>query len=41
AVGRTAFAGPAQAWLENTLDDAGLVRDVAAAYRRLIAAWRD
>ena len=41
AVGRTAFAGPAQAWLENTLDDAGLVRDVAAAYRRLIAAWRN
>ncbi|MFM7346097.1 MAG: 5-dehydro-2-deoxygluconokinase [Tagaea sp.] len=40
AVGRTAFAKPAQAWLENALDDAGLVRDVAAAYRRLIAAWR-
>jgi 5-dehydro-2-deoxygluconokinase len=40
AVGRTAFAKPAQAWLENKLDDAGLVRDVEGAYRRLIAAWR-
>ncbi len=40
AVGRTAFAKPSQAWLENKLDDAGLIRDVEAAYRRLIAAWR-
>lgn len=40
AVGRTAFAKSAQAWLEGKLDDVGLVRDVAGAYRRLIAAWK-
>jgi len=40
AVGRTAFAKAAQAWLENKLDDATLIRDVEGAYRRLIVAWK-
>ena len=41
AVGRTLFAAAAQAWLEGRLDDAGVVADVAARYRRLIRAWHE
>jgi 5-dehydro-2-deoxygluconokinase len=40
AVGRTLFAAAAQAWFEGTLDDAGVVADVAARYQRLIRMWQ-
>lgn len=40
AVGRTLFAAAAQAWFEGTLDDAGVVLDVAARYQRLIRLWQ-
>ena len=40
AVGRTLFAAAAQAWFEGSLDDAGVVADVAARYQRLIRLWQ-
>ncbi len=39
AVGRSLFADAAAAWFAGTLDDAGVVADVAARYRRLIRLW--
>jgi 5-dehydro-2-deoxygluconokinase len=39
AVGRTLFADAAAAWFAGTLDDAGVVADVAARYQRLIGLW--
>jgi 5-dehydro-2-deoxygluconokinase len=39
AVGRTIFAGPAEAWLAGGIDDDEAVRRMAASYGRLIAAW--
>ncbi len=39
AVGRTLFADAAAAWFAGTLDDAGVVAEVAARYQRLIALW--
>ena len=41
AVGRTVFADAAAGWFAGTLDDAGVVAQVAARYRRLIALWRE
>lgn len=40
AVGRTLFAPAAAAWFAGTLDDAGVVADVADRYQRLIRLWR-
>ena len=39
AVGRTLFAAAAQGWFEGSLDDAGVVADVAGRYQRLIRMW--
>jgi 5-dehydro-2-deoxygluconokinase len=39
AVGRTIFAGPAEAWLEGRIDNDEAVRRMAATYSRLITAW--
>ncbi|MBI5720520.1 MAG: 5-dehydro-2-deoxygluconokinase [Burkholderiales bacterium] len=39
AVGRTLFADAAAAWFAGTLDDAGVVGEVAARYQRLIRLW--
>ena len=41
AVGRTVFADAAAAWFAGTLDDAGVIAQVATRYQRLIALWRD
>jgi 5-dehydro-2-deoxygluconokinase len=41
AVGRTIFAGPAEAWLQGGMDDAALVAEMAGRFARLIAAWED
>ena len=41
AVGRTLFAEAAAAWFAGTLDDSGVVAEVATRYQRLIALWRD
>jgi len=41
AVGRTVFADAAAAWFAGTLDDAGVVAQVATRYQRLIELWRD
>jgi len=41
AVGRTVFADAAAAWFAGTLDDAGVVAQVATRYQRLIALWRE
>jgi len=41
AVGRSIFADAAAAWFGGTLDDAGVVADVADRYRRLIRLWCD
>jgi 5-dehydro-2-deoxygluconokinase len=40
AVGRTIFHEPAAAWLANTIDDAGLKRQVRASFESLIELWR-
>ncbi|MBK7857277.1 MAG: 5-dehydro-2-deoxygluconokinase [Archangiaceae bacterium] len=40
AVGRTLWAQPAAAWLSGQIDDAQLVDRVAAAFTRLVEAWR-
>jgi 5-dehydro-2-deoxygluconokinase len=40
AVGRTLFAAAAQAWFDGTLDDSGVVADVATRYQRLIRMWQ-
>jgi 5-dehydro-2-deoxygluconokinase len=40
AVGRSIFGDAANAWLAGTLDDAGVVSEVAARYQRLIALWQ-
>jgi 5-dehydro-2-deoxygluconokinase len=40
AVGRTLFGAAALAWFAGTLDDAGVVADVATRYRRLIRLWQ-
>lgn len=40
AVGRTLFAAAAQGWFEGTLDDSGVVADVATRYQRLIRMWQ-
>jgi len=40
AVGRTIFGGPAKAWLENAIDDAGLVAGVRQNFESLIDAWQ-
>jgi 5-dehydro-2-deoxygluconokinase len=39
AVGRTIFAGPAEAWLRGEIKDQQAIELMAATYRRLIAAW--
>lgn len=39
AVGRTLFAEAAAAWFAGTLDDHGVVADVATRYRSLIRLW--
>jgi 5-dehydro-2-deoxygluconokinase len=39
AVGRTLFAAAAQRWFDGTLDDSGVVADVATRYQRLIRMW--
>ena len=39
AVGRTLWVEPARGWLAGTLDDAGLIDQVAANFSDLIAAW--
>mgnify|MGYP001417925045 CR=1 FL=1 len=41
AVGRTIFAGPAEAWLAGRINDQQAVQAMAAAYRRLIEAWEE
>jgi 5-dehydro-2-deoxygluconokinase len=38
-VGRTIFQAPAQRWLANQIDDAGLIREVRASFDMLIDAW--
>ncbi len=40
AVGRTLFAAAAQGWFEGSLDDAGVIADVAGRYQRLIRLWQ-
>ena len=40
AVGRTIFAGPADAWLRGTIDDAGAVAEMAQRFSRLADAWK-
>ena len=40
AVGRTLFGAAAQAWFEGSLDDPGVVADIAARYQRLIRMWQ-
>lgn len=39
AVGRSIFAGPAEDWFNNRIDDNAAVQRMALAYGRLIAAW--
>jgi 5-dehydro-2-deoxygluconokinase len=39
AIGRTIFAGPADAWMRGEIDNDEAVRRMAASYGRLIAAW--
>jgi 5-dehydro-2-deoxygluconokinase len=39
AVGRSIFGDAANAWMAGTLDDAGVVADVARRYQRLISLW--
>lgn len=39
AVGRTIFAGAAQAWLAGEIDDAAAVAEMAENYARLCALW--
>jgi 5-dehydro-2-deoxygluconokinase len=39
AVGRSIFGDAANAWMAGTLDDAGVVAEVAARYQRLITLW--
>jgi 5-dehydro-2-deoxygluconokinase len=39
AVGRTVFSDAAAAWFAGTLDDAGVIADVATRYQRLIGLW--
>lgn len=39
AVGRSLFADAAARWFAGTLDDAGVVAEVAERYRRLIRIW--
>jgi len=39
AVGRSIFGEAASAWFAGTLDDAGVVADVATRYQRLIGLW--
>ncbi|HET7793450.1 MAG TPA: 5-dehydro-2-deoxygluconokinase [Rhizobacter sp.] len=39
AVGRSLFADAAGAWFAGTLDDAGVVEQVATNYKRLIQLW--
>ncbi len=39
AVGRSIFADAAAAWFAGTLDDAGVIDDVAQRYARLIVLW--
>ena len=39
AVGRSIFADAATAWFAGTLDDAGVIDEVAKRYQRLIALW--
>jgi 5-dehydro-2-deoxygluconokinase len=41
AVGRSLFADAAAAWFAGTLDDAGVVNQIAARYERLIHLWCD
>jgi len=40
-VGRSIFGEPARAWFAGEVDDADVVADVAARYRRLIGIWRE
>lgn len=39
-VGRSLWAGPAQRWLNNEIDDSGLVAQVADNFTALVDAWR-
>ena len=38
-VGRTLWAAASERWLQNTIDDAALVREVAQNFERLVDAW--
>ena len=40
AIGRTIFAAPARDWFAGAIDDAAAVQRIAAAYARMIEAWR-
>jgi 5-dehydro-2-deoxygluconokinase len=40
AIGRTIFGAPARDWFADSIDDAAAVAQVAAAYSRMIEAWR-
>jgi 5-dehydro-2-deoxygluconokinase len=40
AVGRTIFGDAAAAWLAGKIDDEAAISDMAARFRRLVAAWR-
>ena len=39
AVGRTVFADAAAAWFAGSLDDSGVIAEVATRYQRLIGLW--
>jgi 5-dehydro-2-deoxygluconokinase len=40
AVGRTIFAGPADAWLRGQIDDAAAIAEMASRFARLADAWK-
>jgi len=40
AIGRTIFAAPARDWFAGAIDDATATQRIAAAYARMIEAWR-
>jgi 5-dehydro-2-deoxygluconokinase len=40
AVGRSIFRAAAEAWFAGKMDDAGVIDEVAANYRRVVELWR-
>ena len=40
AVGRSIFRHAAEAWFAGTMDDAGVIDEVAGNYRRVVELWR-